>query len=61
MQPETIKSSVKEKIGYSPGDSAIALLFLADRLEGAVADPIISGLFRNVFLSVFYKHHQAFR
>ena len=50
MQPETIKSSVKDKIGYSSGDSAIALLFLAGRLAGAVAGPVIPVPFRNVFL-----------
>jgi hypothetical protein len=32
MQPETGKLSVREKIGYSPGDGAIAVLFLATDL-----------------------------
>ena len=59
IQPETGKLSVKEKI--SPGDVVIAVQFLAGRLAGEVADPVISGLFKNVFLSVFYKHHQVFR
>lgn len=59
MQSETGKLSAKEKI--SPGDGATAVQFFAGRLAVAVVGPVISGLFKNVFLSVFYKHHQVFR
>jgi len=47
--------------GRQAGAVAIAVLFLAGQLAGAFADPVISGLFRYVFLSVFYKHRQVFR
>ncbi len=46
---------------FGIGAGTIAVLFLAGQLAGAFADPVISGLFRYVFLSVFYKHRQVFR
>ncbi len=69
MQSETGKLSVKEKIGYTLGDGAANFIFqtivllqlsfctyIKTVLKASykTGRPVISGLFRNVFLSVFY-------